>query len=155
MNKSVAALDPNATVARAIDFLTKHHIGGAPVVDDWDQLVGFISELELLDVIFDPAVKDAPISKYMMCDVQSVDPDLPLSRAVQLFALHGFRRLPVVEERRLVGILTRRELMNYALRTSKLLADPLLELFPALAIPGPMAETNGCHTSSSFEPQLD
>ena len=75
-----------------------------------------ISELALIDVVFDPQVKDAPVSDYMNPEVHLVHPDDPLSRAAQLFALYSFRRLPVVENGKLVGIVTRRDLMNFALR---------------------------------------
>jgi CBS domain-containing protein len=132
MNKNVATIPAEATVAEAINFLTEHHTGGAPVVDYTGRLVGVISELALIDVVFDPAVKDRPVTHYMTEEVHAVAPAEPLSRAAQLFALYAFRRLPVVENGKVVGIFTRRDLMNHALRTSKLLTDPLLEIFPEL-----------------------
>jgi CBS domain-containing protein len=133
MNTQVTAIGADATVAEAIAFLTQHHIVGAPVVDDEGRLVGDLSELALIDVVFDPAVKDEPVSKYMTVDVQSASPDVPLSRAAKLFALYSFRRIPVVEDGKLVGMLSPCDLMNYALRTGQLLADPLVELIPSLA----------------------
>jgi CBS domain-containing protein len=133
MNTRVVGIDPEATVAEAIETLTKQHIGGLPVVTADRQVVGIISELALIDVVFDPAVKNAPVSRYMNPEVHVVHPDEPLTRAAQLFALYSFRRLPVVEDGRLIGIVTRRDLMNYALRTNDLLADPLIELIPSLA----------------------
>jgi CBS domain-containing protein len=133
MNTRVVGIDPEATVAEAIKILTQQHIGGLPVVTADREVVGIISELSLIDVVFDPQVKHAPVSRYMNPEVHVVHPDEPLSRAAQLFALYSFRRLPVVEDGRLVGIVTRRDLMNYALRTNHLLADPLIELIPSLA----------------------
>jgi CBS domain-containing protein len=133
MIKPVRAIRDDATVAEAIEFLTQHHIGGAPVVDADGQLVGMISELALIDVVFDPAVKNSSVVDYMTVELHSVSPSDLLSRAAQLFTLYDFRRLPVVENGKLVGIFTRRDLMNYALRTRAPLADPLVELFPSLA----------------------
>jgi CBS domain-containing protein len=133
MNQRIAAVRPEMTVAETIDFLTQHHIGGAPVVDAEGKLVGMISELVLIDVVFDEAIQYSPISKFMTVEVQVVHPNDPLSRAAQLFALYAFRRLPVVEDGKLIGILTRRDLMNHSLRTGKTLADPLIELIPSLA----------------------
>ena len=133
MNKSVVGVRPDATVAEAIKVLTEQHIGGLPVVTSEGAIVGVISELALIDVVFDPTVKDALVADYMTAEVHTVHPNDPLSRAAQLFALYSFRRLPVVENGKLVGIVTRRDLMNYALRTNKLLADPLIELIPSLA----------------------
>jgi CBS domain-containing protein len=134
MTKDVVTVRPETTLAQAVKLLTEHHIGGAPVVSDDGALVGVISELAMIDVVFEPDVKQALVSRYMAEDVQSVAPDEPLSRAAQLFALYSFRRLPVVEKGKLVGIVSRRDLMNHALRTKELLTEPLVELVPTLEI---------------------
>jgi CBS domain-containing protein len=133
MTKRVNTVRPTNTIGETIAFLTQHHIGGAPVVDDWGILVGMISELVLIDVAFDAEVKDAPVSKYMTSDVYTLGPEAPLSNAARLFALFKFRRIPVVEDGKLVGILSRRDLMNHVVRTGALLVDPLMELMPSLA----------------------
>lgn len=133
MNRQVKTLGPGATVADAIRFLTQHHIGGVPVVADDGTLVGMISELALIDVVFDKAVEQRPVSKYMAVDVYFVQPDDPISRAAELFTLYAFRRLPVVVDGKLVGIVTRRDIMNHALQWSGSLVDPLMEIFPSLA----------------------
>jgi len=132
MNPQVVAVNPETTVEHTIDFLTEHHIGGSPVVDDNGRLV-MISELALIDVVFDESIKFAPISRFMTQELQVLDVNEPLTRAAQLFALYAFRRLPVVKEGKLVGILTRRDLMNFALRTNQQIADPLVEMIPSLA----------------------
>jgi len=134
MTKKVAAVYPESTVADTIRFLTENHIGGAPVVDRKGQLVGMISELALIDVVFDEKVASAPISKYMTIEVQVVSPHDSLARAAQLFALYAFRRLPVVDNGKLVGIITRRDLMNYSLQSEQVMQDPLAEMIPLLAL---------------------
>jgi tRNA nucleotidyltransferase (CCA-adding enzyme) len=134
MSLKVAAVSSSATIGETIEFLTKNHIGGAPVTNDQGELIGMISELVLIDVVFDERVRNSPVSKFMTVELQVLHPEEPLSRAAQLFALYAFRRLPVVENGKLVGILTRRDLMNFVLRTGQLLADPLVELIPSLAL---------------------
>jgi CBS domain-containing protein len=144
MNRKVVAVGPGWTVEETIEFLTQHHIGGSPVVNAEGQLVGMISELALIDVVFDHTLKYAPISKYMNTELHVVRPDESLARAAQLFALYAFRRLPIVENGKLVGIITRRDLMNYSLRTNHALQDPLVALIPSLAA---VAE---CETAASM-----
>jgi len=133
MNQRVVAVRPETTLADALRVLTKHHVGGVPVVNEANALIGMISELALIDIVFDPATKGAPVSDYMTRDVKFVHPDDSLSRAAQMFALYSFRRLPVVENGSLVGIVSRRDLMNHALESSETLPEPLLELIPELA----------------------
>jgi CBS domain-containing protein len=134
MTKKVAAISPDTNVADTIRFLTENHIGGAPVVDDSGKLVGMISELALIDVVFEEKVASAPVSNFMTVDVQTVSPHDSLARAAQLFALYAFRRLPVVENEKLVGIITRRDLMNYAIQSKQIMRDPLVEMIPSLAL---------------------
>ena len=145
MNQKVVAVGPEWTVEETIEFLTQHHIGGSPVVSAEGELVGMISELALIDVVFDHRLKDVPISKYMNRELQVVRPDEPLTRAAQLFALYSFRRIPIVENGKLVGIITRRDLMNYSLRTNHALDDPLAALIPLFA-----ATTANCEADASI-----
>jgi CBS domain-containing protein len=133
MSPEVFAVRPETTVEATIAFLTEHRLWGAPVTNEEGELVGIISELALIDVVFDGAVRNFPVSKYMTTDVYSVRPDDSLNRAAQLFALYDFRRLPVVEHGKLVGILSRRDLMNHALASGQQFSDPLVDLVPSLA----------------------
>jgi CBS domain-containing protein len=133
MHVHVVAVQPDTTLEEAIHVLTKNHVGGAPVVSGGGSVIGMISELALIDVVFDADVRYAPVARYMTRSVHAVGPDDSLARAAQLFALYSFRRVPVVENGKLVGIVTRRDLMNHTLRTNELLREPLVELIPALA----------------------
>ncbi len=121
------------TVEATIEFMTQHRVDGVLVVNGTGHLVGFISELALIDVLFDEAVRHESVSKYMATDVRTIHPEERLNKAAQLFALHNLRHLPVVEDGKLVGILSCRDLLNHALQTGEELADPLVELIPSLA----------------------
>jgi tRNA nucleotidyltransferase (CCA-adding enzyme) len=133
MNPNVVFVRPETTVEETIEFLTQNHIGGSPVVNDNGELVGMVSELALIDVVFDHSIRYAPVSRYMNSELQVVRPEETLARASQLFALYSFRRLPVVESGQLVGIITRRDLMNYSLRSDHAVEDPLVAMIPMLA----------------------
>lgn len=134
MNRAVVTLQPQTTLADAVKLLTENHLGGAPVVDDQGRVVGMVSELQLLEVVFDRDARQAPVARYMIEDVQFVAPGDSLAYAAQLFALYSFRRLPVVEDGRLVGIVSRRDLMNHALRSGEVLTEPLERLIPELVL---------------------
>lgn len=132
MIRKVVSVRPETTLADAVRVFTDNHVGGAPVVDDENRVVGMVSELQLLDLVFDPTASSAPVSSYMTENVKSVSPQDSLAHAGQLFALFAFRRLPVIEQDRLVGIITRRDLMNHTLSTGEQLAEPLWEFVPEL-----------------------
>jgi tRNA nucleotidyltransferase (CCA-adding enzyme) len=132
MSRPVFSVYRDTTLADAVKLLTEHHFSGAPVLSSTGVVVGIISDLALLDILFDSTLKDAPVGQFMERSVHMVEPDEPLDGAAYLFALYGVRRLPVVQRGNLVGIVTRRDLMNYALHSSDPISEPLVELIPAL-----------------------
>lgn len=132
MSKIVVSIRPEATLMDAVKTLTKHHISGVPVVTNKGDVVGFISESNLMDVLFDLSVREAKVADYMIKAVHVVDSHDPISSAARMLALYGIRRLPVVENGRFVGVLTRRDLLAYASQNDEPLVEPLLELIPAL-----------------------
>jgi CBS domain-containing protein len=133
MSKVVVSIRPDATLTEAVKVLTKHHLSGAPVVSADGQVVGFISEPNLMDVLFDEESRRRKVSEYMSDEVQMVQVDDSVSVAANMFAMFGFRRLPVVDNRRLIGVVTRRDLLAHSLVSRETFTEPLVELIPALA----------------------
>jgi CBS domain-containing protein len=132
MSKIVVSIRPDATLTSAVKVLTKHHLSGAPVVSE-GKVVGFISEPNLMDVLFDEETRTRKVSDYMSQEVQMVRASDPIATAATMFAMYGIRRLPVIDDGRLVGVVTRRDLLAYSLHSTETFAEPLTELIPALA----------------------
>jgi CBS domain-containing protein len=133
MSKIVVSIRPDATLLEAVKILTKHHLSGAPVVSAEGEVVGFISEPNLMDVLFDPESRTQKVSEYMSSEVQMVHVSDSIATAATMFAMYGFRRLPVIEEGRLIGVVTRRDLLAHSLVSTETFSEPLIELIPALA----------------------
>lgn len=123
MNREVVCLRPEATVEEAIRLLLKREISGAPVVDGDGQLVGIISEFQLLEVLYSPELKAVALSEFMTRDVLTVGEQTLLSDVVSLMIAHRIRRVPVVSEGRVVGLLTRRDLLRYAMEDGQAVRD--------------------------------
>jgi CBS domain-containing protein len=132
MNICVVTLRPDDTLIGAVELLCTHHVSGAPVVAEDSRIVGFISEPDLMDVLFDESARFRPVSAYMNEDVYAVAPDESIASATAMFALYNVRRLPVMENGTLVGVVTRRDLLQYALIGEETFNDPLVELIPPL-----------------------
>lgn len=131
MNSNTITISPDATMMDAIETLTTHKISGAPVVED-SRVVGIISELGLFDVLFDPALKTAPVRDFMSDEVYTVDESESLTHVAHMFALLGIRRLPVLNKGKIVGVVSRPDLLRYALTADEALQEPLSELMPFL-----------------------
>ena len=132
MSKIVVSIRPDATMMDAVKVLTKHHLSGAPVVSTQGELIGFISEPNLMDVLFDKGIRTQKVSDFMSGEVHVVCPEDPISIAASLFTMYGIRRLPVVENGHLIGVVTRRDLLAYSLRNAETFIEPLMELIPGL-----------------------
>lgn len=101
MRSPVITVPADATRAQIADLLTRHRISAAPVVDDTGAVVGLVSEHDLLAKSGDAA------AELMTTSVISVSPDCPLSDLRHLLVERRIRRVPVLREGRLVGIVSR------------------------------------------------
>jgi CBS domain-containing protein len=123
MTKNVISVDRDDTVEHAIRTLLEHRISGAPVTDRSGSLVGIISEFQLLEVIYEPELRSAPVSRLMTKDVLTVDEQATLSDVASLFVVHRIRRAPVVRDGRVVGLISRRDLLRYVLDAAEGVAE--------------------------------
>ncbi len=106
---------PDMDVLDAIHELLHNRIAGAPVVDDQGDLLGMLSELDCLKVALNAGYygdSGGPVSEYMTPDVETVDADMNIIDLAQKFLQYGYRRFPVLRNNRLVGQISRRDVLR-------------------------------------------
>jgi CBS domain-containing protein len=115
MDERVPTLEPSTPILRAIDFLLEQHVTCAPVVFN-DKIVGMITEKDCLKVLSkggcNCAVAEGTVEDYMSTIMVCVPPDLDVYYAAGLFLRNTFRRLLVVEDEKLVGAITRFDILR-------------------------------------------
>ena len=119
MTRKLVTLTPETEVFAAIDRLLKRRISGAPVVDSRDRtrFVGLFSERNAVKLLVDAAYDGRAvqtISRFVETDVHTLTPEVDLLSIAQLFLHSGQRRLPVLDEDRLVGQVSRRDILRAA-----------------------------------------
>jgi CBS-domain-containing membrane protein len=112
MSESLLTIAPEATVQEAIETLLRKRISGLPVVDAAGQLVGIITEFGLLAMAYDVEVRQEKVRKHMTTNVISVSPDDPIRKVADTCIIHRVRRVPVVEDGRLLGLISRRDVLK-------------------------------------------
>jgi CBS domain-containing protein len=107
MTANVAYVSPDASLEQAAQLMQKHNVGSIPVVDN-DSLVGIVTDRDIVvrGVAHGKEAAKTPISDVMTSEVQSVTPDMTLVQAAQIMSEHQIRRLPVIEQDRLVGMVS-------------------------------------------------
>ena len=117
MTTSVVSVTSEMNIYQAIMFLVEHRISGAPVTnpDDRHELVGIISEKDCLLLLANGAYYGMPsgkVSDYMSRNVLTVDPARDVFAVADIFLKNNYRRLPVVENDKLIGIVTRGDILR-------------------------------------------
>ena len=111
MTSNVIALSETDSVLAGLKVLVKEELSGAPVVNDDRQVIGMVTEFDLLLAI-DYVGDDFSISRVMHKDIVSTTPGADLEDARRMILSHNYRRLPVVENGKLIGILSRRDILR-------------------------------------------
>ena len=116
MDTVVPVLSPKTHILKAVDFLLDQHVTGAPVVDSDQRLVGIITETDLLKLVTEGIQGEPPteatVAEYMTTDVITVPPTVDIYYIAGMFLANKFRRLPVVEDGKIVGAITRYDLLR-------------------------------------------
>ncbi len=115
MSSKLITFTPDTEVMRAVNTLVQHGIAGAPVVDKAGNVVGMFSERDCLSVAL-VASQDTciagPVSQFMSTKVVTVDPEMTLMQLATMFVAQSFRRYPVLENGKLVGQISRSDVMR-------------------------------------------
>jgi CBS domain-containing protein len=135
MTTEVVTVTPKASVKHATELLDEHHVTALPVVDGDGRLVGVLSEADVLrdGLLPDPTKREIRtavsgrteslrVKDVMTTMPVSVAADSDLAEAAQLLVDTQVKSLPVVEHERLVGIISRSDVIAMLARR-----DPLIE----------------------------
>ena len=128
MNRHVIAISPGESVAVAARMMARHNVGALPVRDTDGVLCGIVTDRDMVlrcMALNRPAEKTS-VSMVMTNRVAVVSPNDSLSRAAACMAREQVRRLPVVEGRRLVGVLSLGDLSHnddYAMEAAEALCE--------------------------------
>ena len=115
MDKRVHTVRPDTEILDALQFLLKHRVTGAPVVDQEGRLLGMLTEKHCLRLLTEGVHAERPqgcVESFMQTELVTVSPDMDVYYAAGLFMNHSFRRLPVVENGKLVGAITRLDILR-------------------------------------------
>lgn len=117
MTRKLVTVTPQTNVVEAMDMLLNSQISGAPVVDAEGQLVGVLSEADLLHVIIQDSYYDESVGivgDYMKAPVDTVDANMDIYALAEKFIKEHRRRYPVVSQGKLVGQISRRDVLRAA-----------------------------------------
>jgi CBS domain-containing protein len=105
------SIGATASVVEAARLMREQHIGSLPITDG-EKLVGMITDRDITTRVVAEAAdpKVTSVEDVYSRDLISVEPDNDLQDALQLMARHQVRRLPVVENERLVGIVAQADI---------------------------------------------
>ena len=115
MARHVVSFTPDMDVLDAIHELVRHRIAGAPVLDEHGELVGMLSEFDCMKIALNAGYfgdRGGPVSHYMSTGVETVDAEMSIVDLAQRFLDGGYRRFPVMKDNRLVGQISRRDVLR-------------------------------------------
>jgi chloride channel protein, CIC family len=111
MQRRVETLSSHLTLTEAVQAFSRSHHRGFPVVDD-DKLVGIITQSDLADITRRPSTEEVYLRDIMTPQPVTVNPRDPLTHVLYLLNRFKLSRLPVTEGQKLVGIITRADIIR-------------------------------------------
>jgi len=115
MTRKLITFKPSTPLFEAMNTMLEQRISGAPVVDDAGQLIGVLSEIDFLEEVLKRSYHgsiEGTVSEVMTEGAQSVPADTDIYSVSEIFVRDRRRRLPVVHEGRLVGQISRRDVLK-------------------------------------------
>lgn len=109
MQLGVRTVEKDSSIYDAIAILAEHQISGLPVTDG-STLVGIITERDILQLVFREEHVPGSVESYMTRDVVTFDEEDDIAKIWTCLVRQSYRRVPIVREGRLTGIISRTDL---------------------------------------------
>jgi acetoin utilization protein AcuB len=125
MSETVLAVETSDTIGIARQIMAKHRVNQLPVVES-DRVIGIVTDRDVRDAYptsmmidrgkeIDRFAETITVDEVMSHNVFTVRPETSLAAAVELLRRHRIGSLPVVKNKKLVGIITRSDILDFVL----------------------------------------
>lgn len=130
MCSEVACVNPDSKITDVAKLMLNKHVGCIPVCDDNKKVVGLVTDRDLIlrSIACEKDIKQTPVSEVMTTNVFNVAPDAEISEAEKIMCECQVRRVPVVENDVLVGIITVGDLANNKNVSSQEVSDTVEQI---------------------------
>ena len=119
MTAKLITVRPDTGLEEAIRLLIDHRISGLPVVDANQRLLGMITEKDMLRILYEEPGSLRCAADLMTRELRSFQADDALELVADCLMANHFRRVPVLEGERLVGLISRADLMETILTVAR------------------------------------
>ncbi len=113
MVRDVVAVDSSSSWQDALELMLERRVGGCPIVDEDDRVVGIITERDMLNYLANHRELDGYVRDYMTTGVITANPETTIEEAMKMMISKRIRRLPVIKDGILLGLITAREILKY------------------------------------------
>jgi len=124
MKRKLITFSPEQSINEVMEIILKQRITGGPVTDDKGDLVGIISDTDVMQVIGDSRYHNMPVGDRTVADLMStqvstIDAEADIFDAATRFLKTGHRRFPVIENGKLIGQISRMDVIIAATNLKK------------------------------------
>ncbi len=112
MTRTVITAKPDTLVTDVMSLLLRWHISGLPIVDGDGKLLGIVTEADVVNFAISGDTASTTAGEIMTKQVETYTQDTLVVEIVNRFAAKRIRRVPVVEEGKVVGIVSRRDIIR-------------------------------------------
>ena len=112
MEEDVITLHEGDSINEVIQMMLKGNVSGFPIVNDENKVIGIVSERDFISLVAN-IITGKKVADFMSHDVVSVRPDTRVEDAARVMILNDFRRLPIVHEGVMIGVVTTSDIVNY------------------------------------------
>ncbi|MEW6077165.1 MAG: CBS domain-containing protein [Thermodesulfobacteriota bacterium] len=112
MSASVMTVNTDVKINDVIKLLVKHNVTGLPVVDEEMNLLGMVTEKDVLKALYNKE-KVKTVQDLMSPNVTTFDENEDLIKVFKCLVENSFRRVPITSSGKLVGIISRRDIIRF------------------------------------------
>ncbi len=116
MKTDLISVTKDTEIYEAIRIMVENNITGLPVLNDDRTIAGIVTEKDVLRLLYDTGNRAGNVEDYMTQEVASFDQNDSLIDITESFISNHFRRVPITDNGKVTGIISRKDIIAYILK---------------------------------------